>query len=76
MALAAVDVNATQGGDLRTVCFAVVGGENSTSSFPVYRRRQQGGWSEGARNHHLCRLIPVIHQNVGVNERVTAPRTL
>ena len=59
MALAAMDVCATPGGDLRTLCFPVVGGENPTTVFCTCRRRQQGGRSEGARNpsfvHYACK---------------------
>ena len=39
IAQAAVDVCTTPGGDLKTICFPVVRGENSTTFFPVCHRR-------------------------------------
>ena len=76
MALAVVDVYAMPEGDHGTIYFPVVRRKNATIGFPECHRRHEGGWNVGARNPLLCRFIPVRHQDVGVNRRVTTPRTL
>ena len=67
MALASMDVYATLGGDLRTICFPVVGGENTTTVFPACLHVIEGNKEDGVRElgipsslHCFCEITVCV----------------